>query len=181
MQIITGDILDFKEGILVQGCNCQGAMGSGVAKAIMDQYPGVAQRYKERHAEFGLQLGDVQYVWSPKLLDSLHPGAGQAHLRRKEHCLELPERLVIANAMTQEFYGKDKSVRYVSYPAVFAAFARIRLLAKATGLPIAFPLIGAGLANGEWSRVQPAIEAGLRELFKTAQLWVKPGTEVPSA
>lgn len=180
MEIMSGDILSLKHGILVQGCNCQGAMGSGLAKQVLGRYPGVAQRYKARHAEFGLQLGDVQYVWNPKLLET-RPAAGRAHLRRQDHCLDLPPELVIANAMTQEFYGKEEGVRYVSYPAIFSVFARVRMLAMATGLPVAFPLIGAGLAKGEWPRIQAAIEAGLREQYKTAQLWLQPGTELPKS
>ena len=42
-----------------------------------------------------------------------------------------------------------------------AAFGRIRMLARDTGLPVHFPLIGCGLAHGTWEEVSKRIELGL--------------------
>ena len=178
MEIHTGDILSVTCGILVQGCNCQGAMNSGVAKDIKNRYPSVKERYIKRHQDFGLMLGDVQFIWNPALKQA-HPKLSSALLLSQDQSLELPAELVVANAMTQEFYGREEGVVYVNYPSIFSAFARVRMLAQATGLPVVFPLIGAGLAKGDWTRIEAAIREALREQFNKAQLWVKPGTLVP--
>lgn len=178
LKVFRGNILSVDHGILVQGCNCQGVMGSGMAKHIKEKYPSVAQRYVERHRAQGLLLGDVQFVWNPLLLGD-YPDIGGALLRRQDHSTELPRSLIVANAMTQEFYGRDPNVVYVDYNAVFAAFARVRILAEATGLPVVFPLIGAGLANGDWKTIEAAIRSGLRGQLSTAQLWIRHEDQVP--
>lgn len=178
MNIHTGDILSVTRGILVQGCNCQGVMGSGLAKHIKDKYPSVAARYVSRNRAVGLLLGDVQFIWNRELANA-HPKLSRALLSEHDQSPELPPSLVIANGMTQEFYGREPGRVYVSYPAVFSVFSRVRLLALATGLPVVFPLIGAGLAKGDWHRIQGAIEAGLREQMATAQLWLQPGARLP--
>ena len=75
--------------------------------------------------------------------------------------------------MTQFDYGRDKGTVYVDYDAVFAAFARVSLIARDTGLTVHFPLIGCGLANGDWNEVSLAIKTAMP---KDAQmvLWKLP-------
>lgn len=179
MKIITGDLLANTSGILVQGCNCQGRMGSGIAKSIRSQYADVYDRYVEKHRRSGLQLGDVQFVWSAALAKTELAPVVARHLSLTDRATHLPSGLIVANAMTQEFYGTDKDVTYVDYGAVFSAFARIRLVARDFKMPVRFPLIGAGLAHGKWPRIAQAIEAGLREQWEQAELWVQPGAELP--
>jgi O-acetyl-ADP-ribose deacetylase (regulator of RNase III) len=57
MQIVHGDLLSNTDGILVQGCNCHGKMGAGIAGVIRKKYPDVFKRYESLHAHSGLQLG----------------------------------------------------------------------------------------------------------------------------
>lgn len=183
MQIVTGDLLSNTEGILVQGCNCQGKMGAGIAAVIRKKYPHVFDRYEQLHAHAGLQLGTVQFVHNPTDWvedDSLV----LQHLSKRDATVQLPERLIVANAMTQYTYGSDPDVVYVDYDAVFSAFSRIRMVARDSArkeeLTVRFPLIGAGLANGEWHIIQEAIADGLGEyLFDAAELWLLPGTRIP--
>ena len=84
--------------------------------------------------------------------------------------LELPPKLLIANAMIQATTGRDPSVRYVSYAAVFSAFARIALVARMAKAEVHFPLIGCGLANGKWDEIEPLIEKAMGGV--PAHLWV---------
>jgi hypothetical protein len=84
---------------------------------------------------------------------------------------------VVVNAITQEFYGRDPNVVYVDYDGVRAAVAAINYeIAESdeadiesqwsfteeqtdVGTPtIAMPLIGAGLANGDWGKIASIIE-----------------------
>jgi hypothetical protein len=183
MQIVTGDLLSNTTGILVQGCNCHGKMGAGIAGIIRKKYPDVFKRYESLHAHSGLQLGTVQFVhnrarWadeSPAILRHLSPRDGTS---------QLPERLIVANAMTQFDYGNDPGVVYVDYDAVFSAFSRIRMVARDSApgneLTVRYPLIGAGLANGVWHVIEEAIADGLGgELFEKSELWLLPGTSKP--
>lgn len=169
---VTGDILSLEKGILVHGCNCHGAMGGGIARLIRDKWYGVFQSYQTKHRMSGLQLGDIQPVcnteFNPQYLEN--PKAAR-HLRA--HAAELPHELIVVNAMTQYDHGRDPSTVYVDYDAVFAAFARINILVRDTGLPVHFPLIGCGLANGSWDHVSRAIEQAMDPGVKLV-LWKLP-------
>ena len=152
-----GDILDVQEGILVHGCNCQGVMGSGIAHSIRNRWPAVYDEYKRRHLAAGLFPGDVCFVGHAQLLDSIPILSRHIHGTTSQ----LPPRLVVANAMTQFEFGRDSTRIYVDYDAVSAAFARIAIVARDSGLPIHFPLIGCGLANGQWAKVAQCIQAAV--------------------
>ena len=164
----TGDMLSATQGILVHGCNCQGVMGSGIARLVRDTWPDVYQAYRARHQQSGLQLGDTVAVGSSSYADS---PAVSRHLHATTE--QLAGNLIVVNAMTQFDYGTHKGTVYVDYAAVFAAFARISLLARDTGLTVNFPLIGCGLANGQWSEVARMMESAVAPSTKLV-LWKLP-------
>jgi hypothetical protein len=139
-------------------------MNSGIAKAIREKWPDVYVPYKRRFDMDLLLIGDVIFVAGVEADENV-----DTHVR--SYTTQLPERLIIANAMTQYDYGRDKDVQYVDYDAVSAAFARIRLVARHTGLPVHFPLIGCGLANGKWPEVAARIETALGPEVEK-HLWV---------
>lgn len=151
-----GNVLTLERGIIVHGCNCHGVMGSGIAKQIRDKWVAVYEAYRQRHAKFGLRLGDTiavgHHQWR-KNKDAVR------HLETVDAAL--PEDVVVVNAMTQVDFGNDPEVVYVDYDGLEAAFSRIRLLARDTGLPVHFPLIGCGLANGKWDEVSKRIDRAL--------------------
>lgn len=142
-----GDLLEVPRGIIVQGCNAQGAMGAGVALAIRTRWPQVFDSYRAAFIAQGnkLFLGQV----------SLVPVA--------------PD-LFVANAIAQENYGAHQV--QVSYNAVHTCFRQVAAMAHKLGLPLHFPLIGCGLAGGEWAEVAKQIEAAAPAADKT--LWVQP-------
>ena len=128
---MNGDLLDVTSGIIVHGCNAQGVMGSGVAKAIKQKYPGAFRTYQDVHQNTpgGLKLGEV--VWYVR------------------------DDIKIANAITQEFYGTEK--RHVNYAAVVKCFTEVIGYANTMKLDIYFPKIGAGLGGGDWSIIEQLI------------------------
>lgn len=135
MKIIykQGDLLECSESAIVHGCNAQGVMGSGVAKAIKEKYPEAYDTYKSVYETKGLDLGKV-----------LICDTGTK---------------VIFNAITQEFYGRSVKRRYVNYSAIEKAFRMINSVCKVSGiLHVALPKIGAGLANGDWNIIEKIIE-----------------------
>lgn len=144
---IKGDLLSAR-GVIVHGCNAQGVMGSGVAKAIKDKWPMVFEEYlafmKPDH---------------PKLVH-LHAEWCMGRIQK----VVVSDRVVVINAITQQNYGRDGK-RYVSYDAIDRAFLAVERMcmlepyyfhgARAT---INFPLIGCGLGGGHWPVVREIIE-----------------------
>lgn len=135
------NIVRAREGVVVHGCNAQGVMGSGVAKQLRAKYPEIFYRYCEHLNDLLDQdvnpLGSVNFV-------------------------PVTATLVIANAITQEFYGRDGE-QYVSYTAIKDALKHI---ADCYGFdtPIHIPyLIGAGLGGGDEQTILQIIETELAE------------------
>jgi O-acetyl-ADP-ribose deacetylase (regulator of RNase III) len=156
IQYKKGDLLKCEEKILMHGCNAQGVMGAGIAKAIRDKYPEAFEQYKKAvswNKKHGVPLSDLlgRVIWIP--------------------CNDK----IILDAITQEFYGRDAK-RYVSYKAVRQAIGNtnstIEIIASkvpkslqsvlGTSItlpyPFALPKIGAGLAKGDWNIIEAIIE-----------------------
>lgn len=146
-QINFGNILDATNGIIVHGCNAQGVMGSGLAKALRDKYPQAFEAYHEVYERQGLELGNVVLA-------------------------EITETLVIANAVTQWHYGRDK-IKYVSYPAIQHTFAQIADAANQLNIQVHYPMIGAGLGGGDWAIISEIIDTAFEpypDVVRT--LWI---------
>lgn len=126
-----GDLMSVNEGIIVHGCNARGSMGSGVALAVRYKYAEAFKLYRKQYLAQGLNLGEVVWCWQ--------------------------DDVFIANAITQETYGRDSSVRYVNYVAIATCFKEIFKEALTHNLVVNFPKIGAGLANGDWSIIEQLI------------------------
>lgn len=128
----TGNLLDITDGVIIHGCNAQGVMGSGVALAVKEKYPKAYQAYKAQELAEGLGLGTYSSY---------------------KHNASLS----IANVVTQQTYGRDPNVRYVSYGAVLLGLECLnsQYLPEVT---FHFPKIGAGLGNGNWNIIKELIE-----------------------
>jgi len=125
-----GDLLTTDVRHIMHGCNAQGVMGSGVAKAIREKYPEAYRDYNDMYNSRGLELGDV--IFSAQ-----------------------EDGKIIINAITQKNYGKDKNTVYVSYWAIADVFRKIDCSSIES---VALPMIGAGLANGDWNVISAIIE-----------------------
>ena len=138
MKIIykTDDLLEAPERVICHGCNAQGKMGAGIAEPIRKRYPKAFDDYRALYEVQGnrLELGQCVFV-------------------------DCSENRVVIDAVTQEFYGREPNVVYASYDGIRRALQRINDWARASGVDtIAFPKIGAGLANGDWSIIADIIE-----------------------
>ena len=136
-----GDILSPSSGIVVQGCNAQGVMGSGLAKSIRDRCPQAYTLYRAEFEKNGLRLGQV--VWVPPTPTT---------------------PFWIANGITQQFYGRDPSVQYVDYSALRNVFKEVKQKAIDLSLPVHYPKIGAGLGGGDWTTIHDIIQEELRDV-----------------
>lgn len=136
-----GDLFEGPERTLAHGCNMQGKMGKGFAKALADRFPEAVATYK---AQTSYALGQVI------------PWIG-------------PDRVVL-HLITQDGIQQPRMPkrRWVDYGAVRAAFAMIergaeRHLARKEGFffnqpLLAIPKIGSDLAGGDWSVIEGIIE-----------------------
>jgi O-acetyl-ADP-ribose deacetylase (regulator of RNase III) len=131
IEYIEGELLASRESVIAHGCNAQGVMKSGVAKAIREEYPTVYDDYRATYEAQGKKLHLGQVIVTRTL-----------------------ERTIL-NIISQEYYGRNPNVVYVSYDAIEKAILRINEMGY---IRVAFPKIGAGLANGNWDRISSIIE-----------------------
>jgi O-acetyl-ADP-ribose deacetylase (regulator of RNase III) len=136
-----GDLLKAEEKFIIQGCNAQGVMGSGVAKLLRDADEKVFSDYRKVYEDQGLKVGEVIWVPSAALAKT------------------------VVNVISQEFYGREPGVVYVSYAGLREAMKKIDEHAKSIKsfdfsppVAMALPLIGAGLAQGKWSVIAEILE-----------------------
>lgn len=127
MRVINMDITKVDVGVLINGVNCQDAMGSGVARAYFEKWPQVKQQY---------------HVWTK---DKMHLGKFDPVII--EH-----DRLYVANCWTQEYFGSDGGV-YADYGAIIASVTQAVLFARAKSLPVYTPWVGCGLGGLEEKQV----------------------------
>lgn len=139
---IIKDITTVESGVIVHGVNCQGVMGSGVALAIKKKWPQVYEQYREFFNWETRQYHDIT-----RLLGQINP-------------VIIKPDLIIINAFTQEYYGKDGK-KYVSYDAIDKCFKLSIDYAYINNLPIYFPQIGAGLGGGDWRIIEQIIDSNL--------------------
>lgn len=129
VEYIFGDLFDhfIDNTILVHGCNTQHVMGSGVALQVKQKYPAAYYEYMSRPV---LTLGDVIFV-----------------------CVDESRNMWIANAITQEFFGRDGKV-YADLTAIESTLTRVKEFYKFT---IIMPEIGCGLGGLTTEKVFPII------------------------
>ena len=136
-----GNLLDTDCMLIAHGCNAQGVMGSGVAKAIRAKYPDAYNEYKKRYDNQGLNLGDI----IPVVIYQHH-------------------NKIIINCITQEFYGRDSDKIYVNYTAIEQCMRKINNYYSIGVDCIALPKIGAGLGGGDWNAISDIIERELTNI-----------------
>ncbi|MEQ9694693.1 hypothetical protein [Shimia sp. SDUM112013] len=155
MQVVEGDLIALARAgrfdVIVHGCNCFHAMGAGVARAIAEAFPEALAA--DRATGFGdaTKLGEVSCA---------EVGVGG-------------QRLTIVNAYTQ--FRFEGPLPLVEYDALSRCFDTVA--ARFDGARIGYPLIGAGLAGGDWGRIAPLIDAAL--VSQDHSLVLRPGSATP--
>lgn len=145
MQTITGDLLKLaKEGrfdVIVHGCNCFCQMGAGIAKFIKREFP---EAYT---ADCTTARADKGKLGTYSL----------AKIARGDI------EFVIVNAYTQfDWRGTGLKADYAAIARVFKGLAN-----EFAGKRIGYPLIGAGLAGGDWNVIAAIIDQELVGLDHT--------------
>ena len=130
MKIIEANLLGMTEGVICHQVNCQGVMGSGIAKQISDKWPEVYDGYMKNcnKEDLSKSLGLISYV-------------------------QVDDNLLVANVFGQDRYGTDR--RQTNYGAVAEAFQRLKYAPGPVYVPY---LMGCGLAGGDWDVYSEIIE-----------------------
>lgn len=137
VKYIKGDLLETDLMNIAHGCNAQGVMGSGVAKAVRAKYPEVFKAYKAVYDRSGLFVGEVVYV-------ETHDGK------------------TIHNMITQENYGRTPGFKFVSYDGIYTCFKYLNAdvsLREEGMIDLAIPKIGSQLGGGNWDAIKAIIDS----------------------
>jgi O-acetyl-ADP-ribose deacetylase (regulator of RNase III) len=160
-QEIEGDLIQLaKKGtfdVITHGCNCLSNMGAGIAPQMAKAF-GADEFEMEKWGPTIEKLGCIDWqtivlgkneVWSLK------------DYKNNEDDIEL----TVVNSYTQFSYGKnhtDGVSKPLDYEALTLCMRKINTVFK--GKHIGLPKIGAGLAGGDWNRIQKIILAELKDM-----------------
>jgi O-acetyl-ADP-ribose deacetylase (regulator of RNase III) len=134
IEFVSGDLFrnEFHAQAFAHGCNCQGAMGAGIAETFRARYPEMYEEYRRRckAKPRAFNLGDC-WLWKAD---------GQPW---------------VFNLGTQEGYWRARA----SYQAVEQALTVLRTRADREGVrTVAMPRIGVGYGGLSWKKVREIIE-----------------------
>lgn len=132
---IKGDIFESGADIILHQVNCQGVMGSGVAKQVREKYPTVYKSYKEFCDMY--KPGDLLGIALPEQAD---------------------ESTIIVNIFAQDKFGYDGRC-YTNYDALRRGLETVRDYIINKDDKIAIPyLMGCHRGGGDWTIVSKMIE-----------------------
>lgn len=147
MKIVLGNLIQMalagEFDVIVQGCNCFCRMRRGIAKDIAETFPEAVIADNKTSAGDRNKLGGYS--------------AG-IHVTGKHV-------LTIINAYTQYHFESDEGAVLADYEAVRSCMKLIK--AKFPNQRIGIPLIGAGLARGDWVVIERIILEELGDLDVT--------------
>jgi O-acetyl-ADP-ribose deacetylase (regulator of RNase III) len=134
IQFVAGNLFEntFGAQAFAHGCNCQGAMGAGIATQFRESYPAMYEEYRRRckakPREFN--LGDA-WLW------------------------KADDQPSVFNLGTQEGYWRARAC----YHAIEQALSNMRQRADQEQIhSIAVPRIGVGYGGLSWTKVREIIE-----------------------
>lgn len=155
----AGNIIDSGADIICHQVNCQGAMNSGVAKAIRQRWPEVYTEYHQCAKDIDIGFGDMQLSWEHMLghIQVVYLGEENGHSKG------------VINMFAQEGYGYDGR-RYTSYDAFWSCLGEIKKYIV-PGKTIAFPArIGCVRGGANWNVILTMIEEVLGEDYNV-EIW----------
>lgn len=132
----TGNIFESFCDVICHQVNCQGVMGSGIAKEARERFPVVYEKFRETYKKKENKLGNIDVV------DVCHG-----------------ERFVV-NMYSQDNY-LPRGIRHTDYDAFKTCLLKIKetFYDRRHEITIGFPYkIGCGLGGGDWDTIVKLIE-----------------------
>lgn len=144
LKFVLGDITKSDANYICHQVNCQGAMGSGVAKAIKDKWPVVYTDYRRFYESNKPLLNEIQIV-------------------------AVSTEQSVINMFAQEYYGYDRN-QYTSYDAFWKCLNKIKNTVP-KGSKIAFPSkIGCCRGGANWKVILTMISEVLESDYNV-EIW----------
>lgn len=153
----NGDLLTSDCNVICHQVNCQGVMGSGIAKTIRDRYPRVYQQFVRRHQQQGSRLGDIDIIYQE----------------------DGTRKFYVINLYSQDKY-LPRGVCHTDYDAFKECLRKLKDEITSYGehcipkmkFKIGFPdHIGCGLAGGDWNIVKGIIEEEFSDKKWKVEIW----------
>lgn len=153
IKFIEQNLLDSKADIIAHCVNCQGKMGSGVAKAIKDKWSIVFSKY-----EFACLHNKTKGLDTSQMLGLIQP-------------ISIGENKYVVNLFTQNYYGYDGQ-RYTSYDAVDVCLRKLKDFCVSNNFStIAMPFRMASDRGGaDWDAIIALIAAAFRGTNLTIEI-----------
>lgn len=149
IRVVDGDIFNCDADAILHQVNCQGVMGSGVAKQVREKFPTVFKYYKARCDEdkrFKEQSGSVK----SSLL-----GLAQVCYKEDYPVDDIKDKQVIINLFAQDRYGYDGNC-YTDYEALRKCLKTVNK--QFSGKRVAIPyLMACHRGGGDWKTVYQMI------------------------
>jgi len=149
VKIARGDLIELAKAnnfdVIIHGCNCFHAMAGGIARAIRVEWPEAAEADNKTRKGDENKLGTYSSV----------PVNGH------EEGAYAPYEVLIVNAYTQFNPGAD-----VNYDAIRNCLRKIHKDFP-MDIQIGIPRIGAGIAGGDWQKIEDMIVTELPDRFVT--------------
>ena len=136
---IKCDIFESGADVICHQVNCQGVMGSGLAKQVRERYPNVYKKYKELCDRVKDEGRSPLGCWQAIRIDEAH----------------IPYKYII-NIFAQENYGYDGKC-YTDYKILKGIFEEIKLATHNQTIAIPY-LMGCHRGGGDWNVVYKMIE-----------------------
>ena len=158
MEKINPSLFGVQEGIICQQVNCCGVMGAGLAKAIMDKFPIVKEKYDECYKH-----STTNYNCKYKM----HKNQFGTYTIIP---LTTDQQLYVANIYSQEFYGNAMRTGkvYTNLNVLIDLIAKIAL--SHANLPIYIPIgIGCGFGGEKWENLEKELKM-LAEVYDNLYL-----------
>lgn len=153
MEIIykTGNLLDAQTDVIAHQVNCQGVMGSGVAKQIRKKWPIVYNKYRSLYID---QCNNTQNL------------LGRCQL------IDINDSQSVANLFGQQYYGRDGK-RYTSYDAIYNALTDLAVQIMDNGMEsLAIPYkMSSDRGGADWNVVLTMIESVFKNINITIEIW----------
>lgn len=190
---IKGDLitlaLEGKFDVICHGLNCFCNQGAGIAlqmvrvfdthtfpleqeqKYMLDK-DGEEWYEKTNYKGDINKLGQIDY----RLLYIQQDDTGLYYKTEYVNKKDIPNynQLTVVNAYTQYNYGanhKDGDKKPVDYEAIALCMKKINHIFK--GKHVGLPMIGAGLAGGDWNRIKQIIQSELKDVDVTVVIYKK--------
>lgn len=153
MKIIycNGNLLDAQTDVIAHQVNCQGVMGSGVAKQIREKWANVYTAYR---AEYDL------------FTDLNKPLLGNCQL------VQVNDHQYVANLFGQDKYGYDGK-RYTSYDGIYDALTNLAFQMENNNMnSVAFPYhMSSDRGGADWFIISTMITSVFKHTNVQIEIW----------